>query len=665
MKTVLSDINWSDVERQIKAEIKNREVHQPLVSLYRWWARRPHSLIGAILDAGCDPASEETLVVDPFSGGGTVAIEAIRRGLRVYAQDINPWAAWGLMVSLAPVCPDTLARAGDSFLQALRGAESHRYDGPNASTTIHTFRVRRAQCGNCASPVWCFPYALVSVASRSLNEEHGFFGCRGCGTVTRHRLDAVAPRCSECGVTYSDRDASYCPHCRAFSVSDAARRIAPHEVVLVQRWRQVADGTMVYLDLPTDIETSRTRRSARLAASLASDIPLGHETTKLRRAGFRTWASLYPTRQLEVLVRAAELLETMNFQPVIRDRLRLCLAGATEMPGYLCRWDRYHPKVFEALSNHRYSFDGLAVEPNPLAPAGRGSLTRRLRASVIAAKALAEVTSSDRSVVYLRTDTNRIANANQAVTIAQGSSEKVLLPNHCASIIVTDPPYFDSVQYGELASLFLAWSGPMGIADKAGIFRRRCEAVPNRFRRTGAIAYQRKLVAIFAECARVIHSRGRLVLTYHSTDLRAWWALGSALSVNGFHIAAIAAARTENGSDHSKRGKRSFVSDLLIECALGTAMSTPQRLTVPRSPEHRELLAIGEAMAEVGHGQYHELRTAFARRTARLSVRLIDAPDVPLRLRTRGEDANRRKESDATPKRPRRRRVKVFPAIYV
>jgi len=657
MKAVLSYIDWHDVQRRIGAETKNREVHQPLVSLYRWWARRPHSLIGAILDAGCAAHSKETLVVDPFSGGGTVAIEALRRGLRVYAQDVNPWAAWGLKVSLAPVCPDALAHAGDLFLAALRKVEGHRYAGPDGSTAVHTFRVRRAQCSACAAHVWAFPYPLVSVASRSLNEEHGYFGCRACGSVTRHRLDAAAPRCSDCGVTYSDREPSYCPHCRTNAVTDAARRTARHEVVLVQRWREVADGPMVYFDHPTEAETSRTRRSCLLAASLASHIPRGHETNKLRRAGLRTWASLYPSRQLEVLIRGAEFLQQMDVEPVMRDRLRLCLAGATEMPGHLCRWDRYHPKVFEALSNHRYSFDGLAVEPNPLAPVGRGTLTRRLRASVLAARTLSEVTSPKRTVVYLRTDTDHAADSNQAVTIVQGSSEKLLLADRCGSIIVTDPPYYDSVQYGELASLFLAWTGPMGIASESGSFRQRGEAVPNRFRRTGAIAYRQKLLTIFSECARVIQSHGRLILTYHSTDLRAWWGLGSALAANGFHIAAIAAARTENGADHAKRGKRSFVSDLLIECALGTRFSAPQRLTVPRTPEHRELLAIGEAMAEVGNSQYRELRTAFARRSRRLRVRRIEAPDVTLRPRTRGEDAHRRKESNAATEGTRRRRL--------
>lgn len=665
MKSVLSSINWKRVQRHIGAETKNREVYQPLVSLYRWWARRPHSLIGAILDAGCNSSDANTLVVDPFSGGGTVAIEAIRRGLRVYAQDVNPWAAWGLKVSLAPICPDALARAGESFLAALRATEGNRYAGPDGSTLVHAFRVRRARCSGCACDVWCFPYPLVSVASRSTGEEHGYFGCRACGAVTRHRLDAATPRCSDCGVTYSERGTVYCPHCRTDGVTEAARRIAPHEVVLVQRWREVADGPMVYLDHPTDDEAGRTRRSSPLAPSLASRIPRGHETNKLRRAGFTTWASLYPSRQLEVLIRAAELLEQMDVDPVIRDRLRLCLAGATEMPGHLCRWDRYHPKVFEALSNHRYSFDGLAIEPNPLAPAGRGSLTRRLRGSVLAARELAEIASAERTVTYLRTDINRSADMNRTVTITQGSSERLLLPDRCGSIIVTDPPYYDSVQYGELASLFLAWAGPMGIASKSGSFRSRSEAVPNRFRRTGPIAYRQRLVDIFAECARVIQPRGRLVLTYHSTDLRAWWALGSALAANGFCIAAIAAARTENGADHAKRGKRSFVSDLLIECSLEARVRPPTRYTVPRTPEHRELLAIGEAMAEVRNAEYGELRGAFARRTARMRVKRIETPDVVLRIKTRGEDVNRRKESNAATERSRGRRVKVGSAVHV
>lgn len=113
--TILSGIEWNQIQSRIVAETKNREVHQPLVSLYRWWARRPHTLIGAILDSAAATLPTDALILDPFSGGGTVAIEATRRGHRVYSQDVNPWAAWGLHVSLSPVDPHELAGVGEGI----------------------------------------------------------------------------------------------------------------------------------------------------------------------------------------------------------------------------------------------------------------------------------------------------------------------------------------------------------------------------------------------------------------------------------------------------------------------------------------------------------------------------------------------------------------------
>ena len=157
----------------------------------------------------------------------------------------------------------------------------------------------------------------------------------------------------------------------------------------------------VVLDLPTkgDRETADLL-DPELPESLMHVIPPGIETSRLTNAGFKTWGDLYPARQLHVLLSAAKKLVECEFPDAIRDRLALCVVGTAEMPGHLCRWDRFHPKVFEALSNHRYSFDGLVVEPNPLSPLGRGSLYRRIESSVRAAEWLAENHAVDSVVVY-------------------------------------------------------------------------------------------------------------------------------------------------------------------------------------------------------------------------------------------------------------------------
>jgi adenine-specific DNA methylase len=399
-------------------------------------------------------------------------------------------------------------------------------------------------------------------------------------------------------------------------------------LILVQRLCIIDGKKVTHISPPTrgDSATSVVRAGTKLPDALTQPIPDGIETSRLIRAGFNCWADLYPARQLEVLLAASRLLGAGDYPPAIRDRLALAVVGAAEMPGHLCRWDRFHPKVFESLANHRYSFDGLAIEPNPLSPLGRGSLTRRIEASVSAAKWLRENITERTDVGYLNRRSRTRVKPADSLTVVQGSSERQRLDEGTASLILTDPPYFDSVQYGELAGLFLTWMRATGLTTDAGEFSAAREAVPNRVRGTNATAYEEILTNIFGECARTLGKGGRLILTFHSTNLRAWAALGGALAENGFSIVGLSVARTENGSDHSKRGTRAFVTDLLIECTT-TASRSPVKIVTPaRTPEERELLHVGRAIAEAGGGGYEDVRNAFVRNSSKMRDRRIDAP---------------------------------------
>src|SRR5487761_1522880 len=115
--SILERVSWADVNKLARRQQRNREIHAPGISLYRWWARRPHALIGALLDAAC--VDDAPVISDPFSGGGTVAMEAARRGLAVYAQDLHPWATAGLATTLDGVDADLLSEGGASLLAGL------------------------------------------------------------------------------------------------------------------------------------------------------------------------------------------------------------------------------------------------------------------------------------------------------------------------------------------------------------------------------------------------------------------------------------------------------------------------------------------------------------------------------------------------------------------
>src|SRR5258707_6874972 len=77
---LIDHVNWSKLDAVVTRQQRNRSAHSPVISLFRWWARRPHSFAGALLDAArIEFGRQSFLVADPFSGGGTVAFEASRR----------------------------------------------------------------------------------------------------------------------------------------------------------------------------------------------------------------------------------------------------------------------------------------------------------------------------------------------------------------------------------------------------------------------------------------------------------------------------------------------------------------------------------------------------------------------------------------------------------
>src|SRR5579859_1951738 len=243
VKTTLSRIDWRRVNGLTRREVRNREVHCPPISMFRWWARRPHSLVGALLkESDLLPGA---LVSDPFSGGGTVTIEAAKLGLSVYAQDLNPWPVWGLSAALDNVSSAELKLGVQKFLTELRSRAAPAYTTDCAShgpsEVLNTFWVRECECANCEHTFYLFPYSLLTIASRKRGEKRGFYGCRKCGSVSRRKLDAKRPRCSDCGHSFADARQPLlsakkliCPHCRRDN-TDRWYRPPKWKAVLVQR----------------------------------------------------------------------------------------------------------------------------------------------------------------------------------------------------------------------------------------------------------------------------------------------------------------------------------------------------------------------------------------------------------------------------------------------
>jgi putative DNA methylase len=249
------------------------------------------------------------------------------------------------------------------------------------------------------------------------------------------------------------------------------------------------------------------------------------------------------------------------------------------------------------LANHRYSACGVAVESNVLAPIGRGILRFRLKGASKAARWTREKLDYSPKVVTRGSSIRGRRPLKWNALITTGSSEKQALPDRSVHLVLTDPPYHDDVQYGELAQLFHQWLNIYKPLDSIDLSR---EAVSNIARGSGTDTFEAIIASCLSESHRTLRSKGRLILTFHNKRIPAWQALAGALHTAGFLITAIATVRSENGDDHCKRNVEAMLEDVVLECCKSSKGSVKPRVAIqPRTAAEKNLVAMGLALATV------------------------------------------------------------------
>jgi putative DNA methylase len=568
MRAILDGLDAAAVSSAARRETRNREIALPPTGVYRWWARRTEAVFGAVLDASTGALAADVLdVLDPFAGGGVIPFAAVRRGHRVHARELDPWAATGLAVALDLPDPAKITAAAERLIEGVAELADRAYatTGSDGSPAVlaHTFRVAVADCGGCGRPARLFPHATVSaLRRRDRGGDQAWLACRrGHLFVGRHDAESRCPDCDDAvspGTAWTPGRAVTCPDCSHVErLSDRASSLR-WEVVLVER----VVGRRRELARPTAAELAQAERGWR-PERLLGPIPEGAETRVLLRHGLRRWEQLYPARQRAVTEALLVGVEALDVDEAVRRALGTAVLGTTEMAGLLSRWDRWYLKSFEAMAGHRFNLTTFAVEPNVLGAAavGRGTLRRRLRLLVRAARWLRDA-------------------APVSAEVTRGSSEELPLPDGSVDLVLTDPPYHDDVHYAELSAPLRAWAGlPVDLSE--------AEAVAGR---GGPDAWRLLLGRIFAQCRRVLRPGGRLVLTFANRNPVAWADLFDALQGAGFAGLAAVAVHSENERDAAKRGVRACTLDLVLELAPAGQVAERPPIEVEGEGDERAML---------------------------------------------------------------------------
>lgn len=591
------------VSAAAKVETRTRERHLPPISVYRWWARRTEAVNGALLDAVVAEAGglRRMLVADPFVGGGVIALSALKRGHRVYAQDLNPWVTQGLRAMLTLPSATALAGAFDRLRTAASGLSARAYgtrlaDGTPAEVS-QSMRVAAAACSACGHQHRLFPHALVTqLKRRETGCPEAILACRRGHLFTGWNTGAsTCPICGEAvdpTAGYHPNRTVTCPSCgeqESLEVRAATGSWA-WELVVVER----VAGARRELGFPTSTEIAQAAPEQWKPRRQLGQIPRSAETQVLLRHGFRAWSDLYPARQRYLL---EQLLRLAPAAAATRDEesaLAMAILGSAEMAGHLSRWDRFYLKSYESMASHRFNLTTLAVEPNVLGAGlhGRGTTARRVRLFQRAANWFHSREMAV-TVTARENDGGRLGTDDWGdVAVVSGSSERLLLPDGCVDIVLTDPPYHDDVQYHELSLPLRAW---------AKLTRRRlggeAVAIPHSAALSSHRAYRGVLERIFKELHRVLKPDGRLLFSYANREPVAWVNLFAALRVAGFRPLGFSIVHSENEGDHAKRNGRACNLDLILELVRREAPVADiwRPAAVFGTEEERYLLAVGDA----------------------------------------------------------------------
>ncbi len=169
--------------------VPERNAFKPIYTMHKWFARRSSSvfraiLLGALKPAGTDimqefykdhtndPDTNGKVILDPFMGGGTTIVEALRLGCNVIGIDLNPVAWFIVKTEVEPVDLDEL----QSAFERLSNRTVEWSGKPLKETLLDLYKTECPACGNKdADTIYTFWVKLAPCTTATCNHQTPLF----------------------------------------------------------------------------------------------------------------------------------------------------------------------------------------------------------------------------------------------------------------------------------------------------------------------------------------------------------------------------------------------------------------------------------------------------------------------------------------------------------
>jgi adenine-specific DNA methylase len=588
---------------------------KPVYRMHKWWARRLGSVFRMITlatfadhdesDASlwqrfCDGANlQGKTVLDPFMGGGTTIVEALRLGCNVIGVDINPVAWFITKKEVEPVTLDALdiafERLAETAGRFIRQHYQTKCPFGHRADVMYFFWVKVAECAECGAQIRLFPnyelsrrgninvcfcpHCLQIIETVGYNPETE---CPECGEIFDPRKGVSGRglfRCPECGARQRILDAverkgtkldeelhaleGYCNTCGRFF-----KRVDDFDIALWEEAKEEFNRRKDNLLIPNQAIPIEGRSDPR---------PVNH--------GYRYFWQMFNERQLLCLSTLLEEILKLPDQNV-RELMLIAFSDCLDTNTMFCKYEIQWHKISVFFGLHAYHPIERPTENNVWGTKyGRGTFIRCFekvrrakeycqkpyeRLLDIRGRRFSKRTGKERIEGYGVETFEELLHKDHAALLRCDTSEDLsFIPDKSVDAVITDPPYFESVQYSELADFFYVWLR-LALKDKYPWFVPELSSHPNEIVQNEKLGktvefFSRGLQRVFKECHRVLKDDGLMVFTFHHNKTWAWETIARVLLDAGFYISASPIVRSEGKSGfHSSEGNIRY--DAVLVC---------------------------------------------------------------------------------------------------
>ena len=584
-----------------RQEVFNKHLFRPNTYLHKWWARRCGSTFRAILkqfasaelrDYYAPGGLENKVVLDPMMGGGTTLHEAIRLGANVIGADIDPIPITQARASLTQAPLSDLSSAFNSFFSSLRSSLAPYFQTEcpicqKAADIQFTLYGLSKTCA-CGGVVQVDGYDLRHEADREIKICPESWEIGGKKAATPKLVTKTEKKCLSCGQEYKELldlpfYARYMP-VAIFLFCDEHGYL----------FRLPGESDLALIGL-----ADSHRRSSDFGAARDFKVKDGPKSGDLLKRNVHSYLDVFSSRQLIYLDQSIRLLR--DYAGPSKLNLGMLVSTSLEFNSMLCGykgWYKQRPgAIRHTFALHAYSFQYTALENNPVnRRKSSGNLQQLFRDRIERGRNWAalpverrinadgktsqvKILGESDSGIEVSSPTE-IAHGRNRFCLIQGDSRNLPLNDHSVDLVVTDPPYYDNVQYSDLAAFFRVWLSRLLPDEAEWVYDESASAVAVKGT-DYAGSFLTALTGIFAECGRVLKpDTGRLAFTFHHWDPGAWADVTIALKCAGFRLMNAHVVYSEHPISVHIRGLKSIKHDSILVLAHNDGMETQQWVPV-------------------------------------------------------------------------------------